>query len=267
MRAPYRFLTEMTNPLDISGRIAVVIGGTSGIGRALALGLAAQGAIVVPAGRREDRLAEVCRAIEDLGVATLCRSADVNQRPSIDAFRDAVLARFGRVDILVNAAGYTMKQPVENIEEEKWRDLLDTNLTGILRACQSFYDPLKNSGRGRIVNIASMGSFLAFHEVAAYCVSKAGVLALTRNLACEWAKDGIAVNAIAPGVFPTELNSKLILDTPRGRELLMRTPLRRFGKPEELVGVAVLLSSDAASFITGECIVVDGGFLASGVNT
>jgi len=118
-----------------------------------------------------------------------------------------------------------------------------------------------------VINIASLGSFLAFHEVAAYCASKTAVLSLTRSLACEWARDGVNVNAIAPGVFPTELNSKLILETPRGQELLSRTPMGRLGKPEELIGIAVLLSSDAAGFLTGQCIAVDGGYLASGVNT
>lgn len=143
---------------------------------------------------------------------------------------------------------------------------MDTDLTGVLRACQSFYEPLKSSRRGRIINIASLGSYRAFYQVAAYCAAKSAVLSLTRGLGCEWAKDGIMVNAIAPGVFPTELNSKLIMGTPRGNEILMRTPMGRFGKPEELVGAAVLLASDGASFMTGECIAVDGGYLASGVN-
>ena len=126
--------------------------------------------------------------------------------------------------------------------------------------------PLKESGGGRIINIASLGSFLAFHEVAAYCAAKTALLSLTRSLACEWARDGISVNAIAPGVFPTEMNSDIVNDTPRGQEMLWRTPMGRFGAPEELVGVAVLLASDGASFLTGQCIVVDGGYLASGVN-
>lgn len=144
---------------------------------------------------------------------------------------------------------------------------MDTNLTGALRACQSFYQALRDSGRGRVINVASLGSFLAFHQVAAYCAAKTALLSLTRSLACEWARDGISVNAIAPGVFPTELNEELVDSTPRGQELLMRTPMRRFGKMEELVGLAVLLASDGASFLTGQCIAVDGGFLASGVNS
>ena len=257
----------MRTPLDLSGRVAVVVGGTSGIGRALALGLAQHGADVVPTGRREDLVEDACKAIEAAGGRTLRQPVDVSYRQALDGLRDAVLAQFGRADVLVNAAGYTLKQPTATMPEDLWSCLIDTNLSGALRACQAFYAPLKESGRGRVINIASLGSFLAFHEVAAYCAAKAGLLSLTRSLACEWARDGISVNAIAPGVFPTELNSEFVLDTPRGQEILMRTPMRRFGNPEELVGVAVLLASDAASFLTGQCIAVDGGYLASGVNS
>jgi NAD(P)-dependent dehydrogenase (short-subunit alcohol dehydrogenase family) len=252
---------------DITDRVAVVMGATSGLGEAIAVGLAAHGATVVPSGRREDRLKSVCERIETAGSSTLCVRSDVSERASIDRFRDAVLEKFHRVDILVNAAGITAKQPTSELAEADWAKILDTNLNGVLRACQSFYEPLKASGRGRVVNIASLGSFLAFHQVAAYCASKAAVLSLTRNLACEWAGDGIAVNAISPGVFPTELNRKLLEGTPRGEEILMRTPAGRFGRPEELVGAAVLLASDGASFITGTSIAVDGGYLASGVNS
>ena len=239
----------MLKCLDLSGRVAVVIGGTSGLGRAIALGLAEQGANVVAAGRRADPV------------------TDVRDRQSIDSLRDKTLKELGRVDILVNAAGFTFKQPTEAVSEEQWSSIFDTNLTGALRACQSFYEPLKASGRGRVINIASLGSYVAFHEVAAYCATKTALLSLTRSLACEWARDGIMVNAIAPGIFPTEMTREIVLGTPRGKELLMRTPMGRFGRPEELVGAAVLLASDGASFLTGQCIAVDGGFLASGVNS
>lgn len=257
----------MRTCFDLSGRVAAVMGGTAGIGRALAIGLAEHGATVVPASRRRDRAEEVCQAIEATGGTAFAHTVDVRNRESIDALRDAALNRFGRVDILVNAAGYTFKQPTAEMSEEQWSCLMETNLTGALRACQSFYEPLKRNRRGRVINIASLGSFLAFHEVAAYCASKTGLLSLTRSLACEWARDGISVNAIAPGIFPTEMNREIVMDTPRGRELLMRTPMARFGDPVELVGVAVLLASDAASFLTGQCIAVDGGYLASGVNS
>ena len=243
-------MSAAKNFVDLTDRVAVVIGATSGLGQTLAEGLAAHGATVVRTGRRAERIA-----------------CDVTSRESIDACRDAVLAQFGRIDILLNAAGQTFKAPVQEIPEPDWARIFDINLTGTLRACQSFYEPLKASGRGRVINIASLGSHLAFHQVAAYCAAKTGLLSLTRSLACEWAKDGICVNAIAPGIFPTELNRSLIDGTERGAELLMRTPMGRFGNPEELIGLAVLLASDGASFLTGQCIAVDGGYTASGVNS
>jgi NAD(P)-dependent dehydrogenase (short-subunit alcohol dehydrogenase family) len=243
------------------------MGGTSGIGRALAVGLAAAGADVISTGRRENLVAEVAGEIEKLGRKTLRKSVDAANRESVDALRDAVLSQFGRVDILLNAAGQTFRQPTAEVPEERWESLMDINLTGTLRACQSFYSALQSSGRGRVINIASLTSYLGFFEVAAYATSKAAVLGLTRSLAVEWAQKGINVNAIAPGVFRTELNSGLLDGTERGRELLMRTPMKRFGNISELVGCAVFLASDAAAFVTGQCIGVDGGFLASGVNS
>jgi len=253
----------MPNVFDLSGRVAVAIGATSGLGRAIAAGLREHGACVVPTGRRQAAVESACREM----ACPLQRTTDVTDRPSVDALRDAVLREFGRVDVLLNAAGFTFREPTASMSEARWSSIFDTNLNGVLRACQSFYEPLKQSGRGRILNIASLGSFLAFHEVAAYCASKTAVVSLTRSLACEWARDGICVNAIVPGVFPTDMNREMLLNTPRGREILMRTPMGRFGKPEELVGAAVLLASDAAAFLTGECIAVDGGYLASGVNS
>lgn len=260
-------MSEIKTPIDLHDRVAVIIGGTSGLGKALALGLAAAGANVVPAGRRDGHVAEVAAEIEALGRKSLRKTVDVQSRASIDALRDAVLAEFGRVDILLNAAGQTFRKPTKDVPEQDFSKLIDINLTGILRACQSFHEALKASGRGRVINIASLSSFVSLNEVAAYAASKAAVLSLTKTLAIEWAKDGISVNAIGPGVFPTELNASLLNGTERGREFLLRTPMKRFGKPEELVGACLLLASDGASFITGQCIVVDGGFLASGVNS
>jgi NAD(P)-dependent dehydrogenase (short-subunit alcohol dehydrogenase family) len=251
---------------DLSARTAVVLGGTTGIGRALSLGLAEAGADVVACGRRMDCLLEVAAAIEAHGRRTVRFPADVGERGSLEELRERVLAEFGVVDILVNCAGRTRRAPTLDFPEDEWNGIVDTNLTGTLRACQVFGAHMLERGAGRIINIASLTSFVGFHEVAAYGASKAAVVSLTQTLAVEWSRRGVLVNAIAPGVFRTALNAELLDQTPRGQELLMRTPMRRFGRTEELVGAAVFLASDAASFVTGTVLPVDGGFLASGVN-
>src|SRR5580658_1435058 len=255
-----------TKLFSLEGKVAVVTGGTSGIGRAMALGLADAGADVVATGRRVQQVNEAATEIEARGRKSLRIPSDVSDRASLEKLLAATLEAFGKVDILVNCAGIIKRTPTLDLSEEEWNNILNTNLTGTLRASQIFGRHMIERGYGRIVNIASLNSFVALAEVAAYAASKAGVASLTRSLAVEWSKKGVTVNAIAPGVFRTDINAKLLDSTARGQELLMRTPMGRFGKTEELVGAAIYLASDSASFVTGEVLVVDGGFLASGVN-
>ena len=252
--------------MTLAGRCAVVLGGTSGIGRAIALGMAEAGADVVASARRRAEVDATADALEAAGRRTLRVTSDVTDRSSLEALRDATLTTFGKVDILVNCAGKTKRTPTLDVDESTWNDIMDTNVTGTLRACQLFGRAMLERGYGRIINIASLTTFVAFHEVAAYGASKAAVAALTKSLAVEWGASGVVVNAIAPGVFKTPLNQALLEGTDRGRELLLRTPMHRFGQLEELVGAAIFLASDAAGFVNGHILAVDGGFLASGVN-
>jgi NAD(P)-dependent dehydrogenase (short-subunit alcohol dehydrogenase family) len=251
---------------DLAGRCAVVVGGTSGLGRAISLGLASAGADVVAASRRDEEVDRVAGEIEAAGRRTLRLTANVRDRSSLEELHRRVIEKFGRVDILFNCAGITMRLPTLECSEEDWSTILDTNLTGTLRSCQIFGRGMVEQRYGRIVNIASLATLVAFRDVAAYGASKAAVGALTKSLAVEFAPYGVTVNAIAPGVFPTALNDELVSNTDRGRELLMRTPMNRFGKLDEIAGGAIYLASDAASFVTGEILVIDGGYLASGVN-
>ena len=252
--------------LELNGRIAVVIGGTSGIGRAISFGLAAAGADVVPTSRRLELVEAAAKEIEAKGRRSLRVPSDVSDRASLQNVLDESVRAFGKVDILVNSAGRTKRAPTLDFSEEDWNDIIETNLTGTLRACQVFGRHMLEREYGRIINIASVSTFVALYEVAAYSASKAAVASLTKSLAVEWSGRGVCVNAIAPGVFRTALNQKLLDETERGREFLLRTPMKRFGKVEELAGAAVFLASDAASFVSGEVLVVDGGYLASGVN-
>jgi NAD(P)-dependent dehydrogenase (short-subunit alcohol dehydrogenase family) len=251
---------------DLTGKTAVVVGGTTGIGHSLSLGLADAGADVIASSRRSEEVERTATEIEAKGRRTLRITSDVKDRVSLVSLREAVLEFFGKVDILINCAGTTKRAPTVNFSEADWDHILETNLSGTLRGCQVFGEAMLARGHGRIINIASLSTFVALYEVAAYAASKAAVGSLTQSLAVEWSKHGVLVNAIAPGVFRTALNSNLLDNSERGKEFLIRTPMGRFGNTDELIGAAVYLASDAASFVAGQIIAVDGGFLASGVN-
>jgi len=260
------YLLKGQELFELDGRVAVIVGGTTGLGREIALGFVEAGAAVVASSRMKEHVDAVAAEIEALGRRTLRVQCDVLDRPSIQRLHDAVIAAFDKVDILVNAAGMAKKVPTLDEDEDEWLRIIDTNLTGTMRSCQIFGRSMVDAHYGRIINVASSTAFRGSYQLAAYGASKSGVASLTRTLAIELAESGVNVNAIAPGVFPTEMSAPMVKDTQRGEELLIRTPMHRFGKPREVVGPAIFLASEAAGFVTGEVLSVDGGYLASGVN-
>ena len=251
----------------LGGKIAIVTGGTSGIGKAIALGLAGAGAGVVPISRSIEKVEETAEEIEKIsGRRPPIHTTDVLDLAAARAVFEKIADECGSLDILVNCAGATMKKPSMEVTEEEWDHVSGTNLKALFFCCQAAAKLMtRNKHGGKIINIASLGSYAGLNEVAAYCASKGGVLSLTRALGREWAQHAINVNAISPGVFRTPLNAHLLDIKERHDMFVSRTPMGRIGNVEELVGAAIYLASAASDFMTGQAIIVDGGFLAMGV--
>ncbi|MCZ2151458.1 MAG: glucose 1-dehydrogenase [Bryobacterales bacterium] len=250
---------------SLNGKVAVVLGGTSGIGQAIARGYAKAGATVVASSRDVEKVDAMGREFELAGVPTLRLTSDVQDRASLERLCKEAVRNFGRVDILMVTSGVLQKTPTADMKEEDWLRVIDINLNGSFRANQIFGRQMLEQKSGSIINTCSLTSFVTFNEVTAYAASKSAVVMLTKQLAAEWAPHGIRVNAIAPGIFRTPLNSHVIDLPERKAALLPRTPMGRVGNVDELVGVAIYLASAASSFTTGQVIAVDGGFLAKGV--
>jgi len=245
---------------DLTGRVAVVTGGSIGLGRQMAEGLAEMGASVVLCARKEERCRQAALELQQLGVKAISLACDVKSQVSVQEMVDATLSQFGQIDILINNAGISWGAPTEDMRLEDWNKVIETNLTGTFLCAQAVGKAMIRQGRGKIINIASVaGLGGAPPELPAigYHASKGGVISFTKDLACKWAQHNIQVNAIAPGWFPTHMSGKII---ERYKELfLSHIPLRRFGTEHDLKGAAVFLASDASNYVTGHVLVVDGG--------
>lgn len=248
---------------DLTGRVAVVTGSTKGIGLSLALGLAARGADLVVTSRSQSDCEAVCAKIRELGRRSLARSCDVTSRRSIEELADAAVREFGKVDILVNNAGTAITKAAEELTEEDWDKVVDVDLKGVFFCSVVFGRQMIAQGGGKIVNIASILGLVGDKQVLPYCVAKGGVIQMTRALALEWAKYKIQVNALCPGYVRTAMNEADIVANERiYKHIVGKTPMRRLGEVEELVGPLVFLASDASSYMTGQTLVIDGGWTA-----
>jgi len=254
----------MSGLFDLSGSTALVVGGGSGLGEAMALGLAEAGAHVVVTGRNAVKLINTVNKIKDNEGAATSYVIDILNTESVDTTVDVIAKKFGSIDILVNSAGVHLKKPTIEVSDDEWDTVIETNLTGTFRVARAVARKMIERKRGKIINIASLGSSVALKDAAAYTASKAGVVLLTKNLAVELAQYNIQVNAIAPGVFKTALNEKVLVGE-RLERIISNTPMKRLGSTEEIAGTAVYLASKASDFVTGSVITIDGGFLAWGI--
>jgi len=249
---------------SLRDKVALVSGGSRGMGRAIALGLAEAGAKVMVAARGEEGLRGVREELQARGLVGATVQADVVDLASVDRMVAGTLDRFGRVDVLVNVAGTGLRKPVVEVEEAEYDRVMDTNLKGAYFASRAVAPTMMRQGSGKIVNIASATSFVGLSKVTVYAASKGGLLQMTRAMAAEWAPHNIQVNAVAPGFIRTDFNTTLWENRALYDWVVGNTPAGRLGTPDDVVGAALFLASDAASFITGQAIVVDGGFLAGG---
>jgi NAD(P)-dependent dehydrogenase (short-subunit alcohol dehydrogenase family) len=254
---------KLPAPLDLSQKVAIVTGASQGIGREIALCLARWGAQVTLAARNTERLADTARLVQETGGKACVVTTDITSAQQIQTMVDTTLERFGHIDVLVNNAGIMQQQPLLELTESDWHRVLDTNLTSMFLTCQCVGKHFVAQQQGKIINIASHWGFIGVSNVAAYCASKGGVVQLSRALAVEWARYNITVNVVAPGYIATEMNAEARHAEGLRNYMLRQIPLRRFGEPEEVGHTVAFLSSDAANFITGQTLVVDGGQLSA----
>jgi 2-deoxy-D-gluconate 3-dehydrogenase len=255
----------MKDMFDLTGKIAIVTGGNGGIGLGMARGLASHGASIVVAGRNTEKTAMAVQALQELGATASGITVNVKDEASVNAMVVDTVGRYGRLDVLVNNAGINIRKPPHELSLVEWREILDTNLTSAFLASHAAYPHMKKGGGGKIVNIGSIMSIFGAPFVPAYAASKGGIVQFSKVCANAWAKDNIQVNAVLPGWIDTEL-------TQRGRaeikglneRVLERTPVGRWGVPDDLAGIAIFLCSAASDFVTGTAIPVDGGYAING---